>query len=392
MSSKTVITCDHCGKEVPNVYDKRFSFMACNAAAELGTIDACSKEHLSLAMAKILGIPVDATTVSIVKESNNRLEMARQATIERDEARKQVYELEKACTDHRDAHDAARNELRSHGTKPKNLPGAIAFLENKITELEAHTSTLTTLANQYKAERDSLEETCRMHSARVIELEKQRDSSFAETEVERLKDKADNLLFDKLRAVERITELEKQLTAANASREPKTIQDHADTYQASYAEMAYEAWQNLPATPKETKLWGMLKVHERNEWRAIVEPVVERVRAEKGRGAMVADKQTVERIAAIIGENGGESLNSAEMERIARAVIASITDTTKPTKPIADHVHELGSCTFCDANTSGKKATLEVCEHCIGRGRIIDLFLKTEKPCEFCNGFGKVIQ
>jgi hypothetical protein len=68
MSEKTVITCDHCGKEIHNNCDERFSHMGCNAASAMGTIDACSREHLGLALAKAFGLPIDAKPADLFVE------------------------------------------------------------------------------------------------------------------------------------------------------------------------------------------------------------------------------------------------------------------------------------------------------------------------------------
>lgn len=48
----------------------------------------------------------------------------------------------------------------------------VADLKTRIAELEGHRTTLTNLAAQYQGERDHVEETCRMHSERVIALVK----------------------------------------------------------------------------------------------------------------------------------------------------------------------------------------------------------------------------
>ena len=68
MSAKTVITCDHCGKEIHNNCDERFSHMGCNAAFAMGTIDACSREHLGLALAKAFGLPIAAKAADLFVE------------------------------------------------------------------------------------------------------------------------------------------------------------------------------------------------------------------------------------------------------------------------------------------------------------------------------------
>lgn len=129
-----------------------------------------------------------------------------------------------------------------------------------------------------------------------------------------------------------------------------------------YGKVAYERFRELPATPKDAASWDRLKGAERNEWRAIVEPVVERVRAEKSRPSIVADDETIERFAVIVGENGGESLSSAEMERITKAVIASITDTTKPTKPAMKAAKETRKMCSGQATKRQLAATYTCCD------------------------------
>ena len=240
MSCEIKYKCDHCGDDVSPYIGKQWRASMLTVGPSMDDIHACSKEHLGFAVANAFGVPIDANAAAIA---------------------------------------LTRNVLHSSNEAKAS----------RIAELEAHAATLTGLANQYKADRDSLEETCRMYSARVIELEKQRDEFLSRPD-----------------AVE-----------------------------------------------------------------------VLRLLRSKG-GALDFDGETGMQMLAMIED-----------------AIASITDTTKPTKPAraeGDHVHEVGSCTHCDTNASEKKATLVVCEFCLGRGRIIDLFLKTEKPCEACNGFGKVIQ
>ena len=45
-------------------------------------IHACSKEHLTLALAKTFDIPLDASTLRLVTEKNEALETARAVIIE----------------------------------------------------------------------------------------------------------------------------------------------------------------------------------------------------------------------------------------------------------------------------------------------------------------------
>ena len=92
------ITCDHCGTEVPNVYTKRFSFMATNAVAEMGTIDACSKEHLGIALAKMFGISINGEANELLDRKQRELTKLTDANnfliIDRDNMRARVAELE----------------------------------------------------------------------------------------------------------------------------------------------------------------------------------------------------------------------------------------------------------------------------------------------------------
>jgi hypothetical protein len=91
MSIKQITTCDHCAKEVQG---EPFYATPLGAAYIGQQFHACSLEHLGIAVAKALGVPVDATTLALVAESNNRLEMARQATIELDAAKARIAQLE----------------------------------------------------------------------------------------------------------------------------------------------------------------------------------------------------------------------------------------------------------------------------------------------------------
>ncbi len=243
-------------------------------------------------------------------------EMKTLLTRERDEAHARVAELEKELS--------VTNDIYTDEHEERGM------YQSRCADLEAHAATLTGLANQYKAERNSLEETCRMHSARVVELEKR---------IEEQKAGCATLHAECERLGKEVVYQRKLYEEAIDNKPPARRDVESDHYYnaafdgVDYGKVAYERFRELPATPKDAAPWDRLKGAERNEWRAIVEPVVERARAEKSRAPIDADDETIERFAVIVGENGGESLSSAEMERIAKAVIASITDTTKPTKP-----------------------------------------------------------
>ena len=61
---------------------------------------------------------------------------------------------------------------------------------------------------------------------------------------------------------------------------------------------------------------------------------------------------------------------------ILDAVEASLTGPKKPTKPAVDHVHELGSCTVCDAKP-------QACADCGGTGLLL-----SGQQCSDCRGKG----
>ena len=68
MSEKTVITCDHCGVTAENTMKFRFTAMFVNGAYDMPNLDACSREHLGLALAKAFGLPIDAKAAELFVE------------------------------------------------------------------------------------------------------------------------------------------------------------------------------------------------------------------------------------------------------------------------------------------------------------------------------------
>jgi hypothetical protein len=73
---------------------------------------------------------------------------------------------------------------------------------------------------------------------------------------------------------------------------------------------------------------------------------------------------------------------------LAKLGAQNITDPSKPTKPISDHVHELGSCTHCDTQgiTDTQKPTKPLavaCGDCGGTG-----ILLSGQQCPDCKGAG----
>jgi hypothetical protein len=64
---KSVVTCDHCGKDVPNTYNDHFHAVFMYASKK-PNVDACSEKHLGYAVAKAFGIPIDGNWAKQVDE------------------------------------------------------------------------------------------------------------------------------------------------------------------------------------------------------------------------------------------------------------------------------------------------------------------------------------
>ncbi len=127
------ITCDHCGTEVPNVYDKRFSFMAINAAAQMGTIDACSKEHLGIALAKMFGIGINGDANELLDRKQRELTKLIDANnvliIDRDNMRARVAEHEARTH----TFDTLKVELQRVQARERALEKRLAEMPTPLT-------------------------------------------------------------------------------------------------------------------------------------------------------------------------------------------------------------------------------------------------------------------
>lgn len=104
---KTIITCDHCKKEVPNTYSDHFqaTFLF---AAKRGCVDACSDEHLGFALAKAFGIPIDGNLAPILAAKD-----ARNLCLENDLklAQRRITELESTLYNVETQHNDARAKV-----------------------------------------------------------------------------------------------------------------------------------------------------------------------------------------------------------------------------------------------------------------------------------------
>jgi hypothetical protein len=119
------VTCDHCGKDVPNTYEDHFQvrFMY---GSKKPNIDACSEEHLGFAVAKAFGIPIDGNLAAKLEAvSAHRDSLARDADqrlTQLQEARAQIETLKQQLMHAIDSGDAAREQL-AHTPPPPNVDG-----------------------------------------------------------------------------------------------------------------------------------------------------------------------------------------------------------------------------------------------------------------------------
>jgi hypothetical protein len=78
--------------------------------------------------------------------------------------------------------------------------------------------------------------------------------------------------------------------------------------------------------------------------------------------------------------HGIDECSVVDVDTITSAIadeLASLTGPKKPTKPAVDHVHELGSCTHCDASKP------QACMDCGGTGLLL-----SGQQCSDCRGKG----
>lgn len=131
MSCKVMYTCDHCGKEVSPYIGKQWKAGFLTVGPNIDDIHACSKEHLTLALAKTFDIPLDASTLRLVTEKNEALETARAVIIERDTMRARLAELEARMP----ANEVTNAERMQYETTIELQQKRIAELEKRIAEL-----------------------------------------------------------------------------------------------------------------------------------------------------------------------------------------------------------------------------------------------------------------
>jgi hypothetical protein len=236
---KTIYTCDHCGKDVPNTYEGNYALMFCNAASGRGDSDylhGCSHEHLGFAVAKAFGIPIDGDLAKRVDELQRKL---------------------------------------------LHLPA-----------LEGASKNLTDNCARYERERDE--------------------------------------------ARKQVTELQEQLahTPPPPNVDGKTP---ADVAREAFATVVQNHHESEGVSGWDAAAHAVLSAFAPNTTQAVRE-ALGRVR---------------ERI-----EKGWLVLNAIDAE-LSALPAADLTGPKKPTKPVADHVHELGSCSFCE-----KKAPRAIATNC----------------------------
>jgi hypothetical protein len=123
---KTIYTCDHCGKDVPNMYKALYSVMFTNAMGGHDDVHGCSREHLGFAVARTFGIPIDGNLAAKLEAvSAHRDSLASDADerlTQLQEARKQIETLKGQLMHAIDSGDAAREQL-AHTPPPPNVDG-----------------------------------------------------------------------------------------------------------------------------------------------------------------------------------------------------------------------------------------------------------------------------
>lgn len=132
MSMTTTYACDHCGAPCNgNVYASLWGDGDETKAYKHTRLDGCSQEHLGLVVAKSFGIGIDGKATELLIEKNNKLASLQGELLEERNARQNAQRDERA-------------------------------VREQLSEARNHAAALEGLANQYRAERDHLEETCRM--------------------------------------------------------------------------------------------------------------------------------------------------------------------------------------------------------------------------------------
>jgi hypothetical protein len=237
---KSVVTCDHCGKDVPNTYSDHFHAVFMYASKK-PNVDACCEEHLGCAVAKAFGIPIDGDWAHTVEALTAKL-----AAVE------------------------------------ANLESVTIRANKSYEELEAKRTMV-----------DGLADRC----------------SWLEAENKTLRTPPPNV---------------DGKTPADVAREAfaTVVQNHHESEGVSGWDAAAHA---------------VLSAFAPNPTQAVRE-ALESVR---------------ERI-----EKGWLVLNAIDAE-LSALPIADLTGPKKPTKPLTDRVHELGSCSFCE-----KKAPLAIATSC----------------------------
>jgi hypothetical protein len=244
---KTIYTCDHCGKDVPNTYNDRFHAVFMYASKK-PNVDACCEEHLGFAVAKAFGIPIDGNQAMLL-----------------DEYRASNAALTKSVEQLR----AEWNELHGHYTAAK---AEIRSLQEQL----AHTP-------------------------------------------------------------------------------PPPNTDGKTPWQVAFVAFAHEMGLNADV--------GMVGHESVRAWDAAAHAVLSAFAPDATQAVREALGRVRERIAGMGFGEAERSLHEYVLGAIDAELstlpAADLTGPKKPTKPVADHVHELGSCSFCE-----KKAPRAIATNC----------------------------
>lgn len=265
---RQVITCDHCGKDVPNTYEGNFALTLCNAAGGNGDKDylhGCSREHLGFAVAAAFGIPIDGSLVTKL--------------------------------------DAAAATMEKLGGRCRELEARLAHEESRIPAMVA-----------------ALDQ----KQAQIVALQEQLAG-----------------------------------TAPPPNVDGKTP-----------GQVAYEAYVAGVSWHKDAPPWSEMGdvVSVQEAWEAGARAVLSAFAPDPTQAVRAALGRVRERVGEISEETNGFRSDPLIDKALALAIIddelstlpaANLTGPKKPTKPLIEHAHEVGSCSHCDSNQ---------CTDCKGSG------------------------
>lgn len=230
MSCKVMYTCDHCGKEVSPYINRQWKAGFLTVGSNIDDIHACSKEHLSLALAKVFDIPLDTSTLRLVTEKNDALNAARVAIVDRDNMRARVAELEPRIPANEVTNAERAQYDQTIELQQKRIEGfetSQAVLLERLARIEGPAQRLVDLDNELAEKRDVAAKAL-FHDSVMRPIEELRGYFGSVKRAE----KRGQTIFDfeverRQRAEKRIVELEKRIAELST---PPTVDGNASDH------------------------------------------------------------------------------------------------------------------------------------------------------------------